>query len=227
MKHTHKLSVWLLAAALSTSFAGAAVISASGSGGAIPQAITSHTNPGVINSDIIIASGGIVTGNLTVTINGLTHTWVGDVSATLTHVESGLSQDLFWRVGGLTSTSFGDSSNYGGDYSFNNSFAGDLWAAAASGDTNLVIPGGSYFPTSALSGSAVDLSEFFNGTTAAGTWRLTIQDWALGDLGSFTGWDLSFNAASEIPEPSFALPILAIGLIGVAGRSWRNRRANR
>lgn len=227
MKHTNKLSVWLLAASLSTSFAGAAVISASGSGGAIPEATVNHTAPGVINSDIIIASGGIVTGNLTVTINGLTHTWMGDLSATLTHVESGLFQDLFWRVGAATTTAFGDSSDPSGDFSFNNSFTGDLWAQAAAATGTTPIPGGDYFATSALSGSAVDLSEFFNGTTAAGTWRLTIQDWALGDSGSFTGWDLSFNAASEIPEPSFALPILAIGLIGVAGRSWRNRRANR
>jgi len=189
-----------------------ALISGSGGGGAIPDA-------SAITSDIVLVSPLSVTGDLTVTINNLTHTWAGDLTATLTHVGSGTSQSLFFKIGNPPN-GLGDSSDFGGSYRFNNSFTGDLWAVAAGLTGAGIIPGGDYFATGAGSSSAIDLSNFFNGLSAGGTWRLAIQDTSGGDTGSFSGWDLSFQAEA-VPEPSYAMPILVLGILGVGRHFWR------
>ena len=175
-------------------------------------------NPAGASSDIVIGDEFLVA-DITVTLFGLNHTWAGDLIATLTHVESGFSQTLFSRIGATTPGGVGDSSNFGGDYSFNDAFAGDLWVAAAGGTTGFVIPGGDYFASGALSSAQVSLLDIFGGLNAQGTWRLTISDNAGADLGTLGAWGLDFVKA-PVPAPG-ALALL--GLAGLAG--GRRRRA--
>ena len=160
-----------------------------------------------ISQDLIISDASTIN-NLTVTINGLTHTYVGDLIATFTKVSSGTTVNLFNRVGKFTSTGFGDSSNLNGNYSFNIS-GSDLWAAASSVGNNANIATGTYFPStftfSGMSAIAVasspTLSAFYN-QSLSGTWRLTISDVARTQMGSFQSFTVSGDATtSAVPEP--------------------------
>src|SRR4029434_9321215 len=81
----------------------------------------------------------------------LTHSWSGDMTATITHGATTVT--LFERIGlPIADPAFGDSSNFGGFYRFSDAAAGDIWAAAASGGTNLTIPSGDYRPSRANDG---------------------------------------------------------------------------
>lgn len=124
-----------------------------------------------------------------VRIEGLLHGRMGDLSATLTHVESGRSAPLFIRVG-RTGGGGGDNSNLDGDYVFADADAGDFWAAADAGNNNAVIPPGRYMATGAGSGTPISLDATFGGHPAEGTWRLEIADESSGEAGQFTGWNL-------------------------------------
>ena len=167
-----------------------------GAGGVIPDGIYGENTPGYLVSAITATDSGAVS-KLTVTLQNLTHSWIGDVSATLTHVESGATQSLFHRVGFPTTPPFGDSSNLGGNYAFADSFVGDLWAAAAQGGTTYVVPGGTYFATASNVGTKVLLDSTFVGVPIAGTWELTVGDHEGGDLGSLGGWTIAFEVGAS------------------------------
>ena len=159
--------------------------------------------------------------NITVTLNNLTHTFVGDLIATLTYVPTNTTVSLFNRIGRPTDT-FGDSSNFNGNYSFNDAFTGNLWTVAASGGDDFVIPGGNYFPTGAGSGTLVPILTSLGGSQTAGDWRLTISDNAEDDTGSLGSWTLGLQG-TPIPEPSSGLGLLALGLLGAGAalkRHW-------
>jgi len=184
-----------------------------GSGGAIPDnaPTTGLMSEIVINDHFFIK-------DLVVTLNGLTHTWFGDLSATVTHVETGDTFSLFNRPGKTNATlGFGESSDAGGNYSFNDFFTGDLWAAGLAGGSAFVVPGGNYFATGALSGAQVNFLPALLGDDAFGTWRLNITDSAGGDLGTLGSWGLSF-IKTPVPAPG------AFALLGLAGLAGRRRR---
>ncbi|HMN95869.1 MAG TPA: proprotein convertase P-domain-containing protein [Phycisphaerales bacterium] len=202
------------------SFASATVYT--GNGFTIPD-----NNPVGVSSDIVITDEFFV-GDITVSLLGLIHTWAGDLTATLTFIDmdnNSVSTTLFERIGRVN-TGFGDSSDFGGTYSFNDSFndanlpfGGNIWTAAAAVGAGLPIAPGNYFATGANSSAQVSLLAAFGGLNAKGTWRLTISDNAAGDLGSLSAWSLDF-VKNPIPAPS-ALALL--GLAGLAG--GRRRRA--
>jgi hypothetical protein len=141
---------------------------------------------------------------------GLTHTWVGDLTATLSH--GGQDVQLFRRVGATGATAFGDSSNLGGDYTFCAAGA-DFAAAAAAGGTDFVIPSGTYMQTGASLQATPPLDpddySVFANQAVAGAWTLSIQDFAGGDTGSLQGWSFEANVL-VVPEPT------TLGLLGVA-----------
>lgn len=162
-----------------------------GPGGVIPE--PTGGRPGVFTSDVNVATGGTVTG-IAVSLNGIVHTWVGDLTVTVEHLPTGTSATLFSRVGKTSaSTGVGDSSNLAGDYVFFDGAPGDLWMAAASGDTGFDIPSGSYFPSEPLTGLPSPIDPVFIGLNASGTWRLTITDKGLQDIGSIDTWTLSLE----------------------------------
>ncbi|GCA69040.1 hypothetical protein MiYa_00562 [Microcystis aeruginosa NIES-2519] len=162
--------------------------------------------------------------NITVTLNNLTHTYVGDLIATLTYVPTNTTVSLFNRIGRISG--LGDSSNFNGNYSFNDAFTGNIWSVAASGNSSFVIPSGNYFPTGAGSGTLVPILTSLGGSQTAGDWRLTISDNGLSDTGSLGSWTLNLEgtpiAPVSVPESNSVLGLLALGLLGTAAAFRRH-----
>jgi subtilisin-like proprotein convertase family protein len=195
----------------------------------IPDGNDGTSTPGVVSRDIVISDPGFIS-DLTVTITGLNHTYVGDLIATLTNVNTGTSVDLFNRIGRAAAPSygnpFGDNSNFNGTYSFSNAFTADIWAAAAGGTTAFTVPAGDYFASTFKTSGATNVAPpsslaLFNGQSLSSTWRLTISDNAASDTGSFSGWTLS-GQATPVPVPPQAVgTFLFAGLAAVKKRRSR------
>ncbi len=183
----------------------------SGPGGDIADA-PSNTVPAFSIYSMEVTDTFIVDQLSSVTVQGLSHAWCGDVSITLSH--GGVEVTLVHRVGWTGGSFFGDSSNFAGDYAFSDGATGDLWGAANGGSSNYAVPGGDYFATG-LDGVPVSIGEAFRGHSAAGTWALTIGDWGPTETGSLDGFSFSVTA---VPAPGcVALLALAMG----RGRSRR------
>jgi PEP-CTERM putative exosortase interaction domain len=152
------------------------------------------------SSTIDVLDFGTITSFNSITITGLQHSWVGDLSATLEH--DGITVDLFDRIGRTGSGSYGDSSNLNGTYTIALDGLNWLTAASGGGDT-YTIPSGTYapFPNSLTGGSspATDTFASFAGRQLGGAWTLKITDHELGDTGSFTGWH--FNTTATVAPP--------------------------
>ena len=147
----------------------------SGRGGSIPDGRSSFID------DILVKDDFNVT-DVTVTLCNLSHTWSGDLTVQLQHLETKTVVDLFRRPGQPQFSSSGYSSDLKDDYSFNDRFTCDFVLAA---ERNSVIPGGNYSPASPL--------KAFYGLSAAGTWRLIISDATPGDSGSLAAWKLDLG----------------------------------
>lgn len=146
-----------------------------GHGGNIPDGHSSFQD------DIIVSDNFKIT-EVTVTLKGFIHTWIGDLIVQLRHLETDTVVDLFRRPGQPHFSSSGYSSDLNGDYCFSDCNSCKIEAAAAD---NNVIPVGNYAPTNSLCA--------FYGLSAAGTWRLTINDCTPGDSGSLSSWELKLQ----------------------------------
>ncbi len=141
--------------------------------------------------------------DVSININGLTHSWAGDIIGTLSG--PGGSITIMSRPG---AGGFGDSSNFNGNYTFNDTGA-DMWAALVPLSNTDDLAPGSYYATDAAN-SQQFFATTFGGTLTNGAWTLTLSDNASGDTGSYTSWDLNITSF-VIPEPA------SLGLLGVAG----------
>ncbi|WP_218081289.1 PEP-CTERM sorting domain-containing protein [Anthocerotibacter panamensis] len=168
-----------------------------GAGGSIPD--NSPTSP--LTSSVTFTDSFAID-SVTIALNNLSHTFVGDLIATLTHVETGTSVDLFNRITNNNGVN-PDSSNLGGTYTFSDSAPISFLTAVRSGGTNFVVPTGSYAPTGLLSA--------FIGESSLGTYLLTISDNAAADVGTLGSFTLTLNpaAATAVPEPATLLGLLA------------------
>ncbi|QDT60478.1 hypothetical protein SV7mr_30010 [Stieleria bergensis] len=195
----------------------AGIITGTGAGFNIPDGSTAG-----ITSDIVITENESVT-DVEVTLSGLTHSWAGDVTATISN--GTVTSSLVTKVGYPGGVN-GDSSVYDGDYTF--SFdGGDLWSAADAAGFAAGIPDGDYKPTG-VANSAVSLSSDFSGQSSAGTWTLFMSDIAAGDTGALTGWSIQLTtsgASSPVPEPG-SMTVFAVG-VGVVCVIRRRRRPTR
>ncbi|MBX3406441.1 MAG: proprotein convertase P-domain-containing protein [Phycisphaeraceae bacterium] len=139
-------------------------------------------------TDIVIAAGETIT-DLDVGLF-ITHTFQGDVSVALEHVDTGTFVTLISRPG-QPQTTFGFGNDNYGDAGTNTPFVLDDSAAMVYDVPNVAAPGinnvsGSWLPdTGPLSA--------FNGLNSAGTWRLHVSDSAAGDIGTLTFWGLIVN----------------------------------
>lgn len=174
----------------------AAAQSYNGAGFVIPD-----NNPAGATSQIVIGDAGTVQ-DLTVTLTGLSHTWVGDLIITLSNGSSTI--DLANRTGSTGSSTVGFSWNLGGDYTFDDA-AATSWEDFGNPGSGNVLPSGSYTPEGSLAS--------FNGGSLAGTWTLFISDNAGLDTGSFGGWTLT-----NVPAPG------ALALLGLGGLAAGRRR---
>ena len=187
----------------------------SGSGFSVPD----NNSTGAF-SDIVVADNFLVN-DITVGLNALTHPWISDLIATLTHIDTSTTVELFNRVGQGGGQN-GDSTNLNGTYSFNDAFTGDLWTMAVSGDADFNIPGGDYFPTGVGSSAKVPMLTTISGLPSSGTWRLNISDRASSDVGTLGSWSLNLQGSSPASVPG-PLPLLGAG----AAFGWSRRLRKR
>ncbi len=151
-------------------------------------------------SSAIVVAADFEVAAIEVRIEGLVHERLGDLTASITHVESGRTSPLFVRVG-RTGGGGGDNSNLDGDYVFADADAGDFWAAADAANNNGVVPGGRYAATGAGAGTAVSLDAVFGGHSSTGTWRLDLADESAGEPGQFAAWSLRLAEPDDGVEP--------------------------
>ncbi|MBI3682301.1 MAG: PEP-CTERM sorting domain-containing protein [Acidobacteria bacterium] len=202
-----------LAIALLSQPASAASLTFSGAGGALPDFDAINGVPGEVSFVITVPEPGVVSGaidNIHVRLIGFQHTFASDLEVILTHEASGVSRSLFSQIG-LPGTAA--SSNFNDNYDFCGCNTGDLWTTALGlGDVD-DIPGESagllYYPTNAGSNAPNDFSAAFRGLLAPGQWRLTIRDFAAGDIGDLLAWDLALDVVNTVPEPATQLLVLA------------------
>lgn len=202
LKRTGVLALGLAAGAA----ANAGIIFAGG-GGSIPN------NTGVaLQSDITVNTSAAITDVIfSVQLN---HNWMGDVRARVTHVNSGSSAWLFYKVGATGGTGNGDASDFNGTYRFHPTFAGNLWSAAAIAGSSATVAQGDYAPTT-INNAAVSYGTFV-GLNAASDWKLEVWDNGTGGTGAVQGWSVEIFV---VP------PAGSVALAGVAGLiSVRRRR---
>lgn len=198
-----------------------------GNTGAIPD-----NDP--INGRVVTFAVSGLAGTLTgveLTTN-LTHTYAGDVTATLISPGGTARLVILGRPGAGRSSNVGDSSNFGGTYAFSDLGRPDLVPALAALDTNGTLGSGTFRTTSRggsgrsnAGGCPTSLRGVFAGLTAAevnGTWTLVVTDSFSGDVGTVGPTTLTldmqstvifangFEAASAVaPEANLPLGVLA------------------
>lgn len=188
----------------------AATISVTSSGGA-----TTISDNATQNINIVITDTRPIVGSFFVSLNTLTHSWIGDLSATVTHVDTGTTVQLFQRPGRIA-TGAGCNDNFNGTYTFSDSGLASLGCISGNSD----IPAGTFRASLdvGLTDEQVNaIANAFNTQLANGTWRLSITDSNASDTGAIGSWTVNFNVedAPGVPEPgTFAL--LAAGLCAIA-----------
>lgn len=225
----------LTAFAVALPIASAQDFIATGAGADIPDFNAANNVAGNVTSTITITQQDSLTiGDLAVAINGLTHTWVGDLIATVSHTD--INGDtaiatLFNRIGRGNFPGDGDSSNFDGDYVFASTGA-DLWEESRQGssgngtqstlDDEFVIAPNQYANVNALGfdnntnpnvPSPTSLAAIFGGRESAGEWVIRFTDNDVNDIGSFASTALQFTEATAVPEPG-TLGLVTIASIG-------------
>ncbi|MET0309911.1 MAG: PEPxxWA-CTERM sorting domain-containing protein [Sphingomonas sp.] len=172
---------------------------------------------GTTTSTIAVSgTTGTITG-MSLTLNGLSHSYPDDLVIGLTNKSLGLGFVFLSHVGGsidaLDATlAFSDA-------------AGALLPGTGS---VIRIVSGSYAPSNFGGYTYFDVADAgsfagFNGFSANGDWALVVDDIARGDGGNIArGWSLSFTTAAGVPEP--AAWGMMIGGFGLAGGALRRRR---
>ncbi|HYD02196.1 MAG TPA: proprotein convertase P-domain-containing protein, partial [Phycisphaerales bacterium] len=183
---------------LSFALLGALATSASGqtfsSGGTIiiPNAGAANPYPATIN----VAGGPAAITSISVTLNNLRHTYIGDIDVLLVG-PGGQTVVLFSDVGNgvnFQGETLTFTSALGAPSAVQNPFTGGTFAP-----TN--VGAGDAFPAPAPAGPHGAGFGAFIGANANGVWSLYILDDVGGDSGTVSGWSITFNQATPI-EPT-------------------------
>jgi subtilisin-like proprotein convertase family protein len=162
-------------------------------GSTTPAAIPDNSMTGVTST--VNVPDTFAVGDVRLELN-LTHTFVGDLTITLTHGTPSRTATIMERVGG---GQYGDDSNFAGLYTFIDSAGQTIWAAAdAALDTNSTIPPGSYRAADRYA-NTVSLRSMFAGMPATGTWTLHVADTSATDTGTLNSWRLVLDHSAGNP----------------------------
>ena len=186
----------------------AGAVDYAGSGvGAIPD-----NNPTGLNVSFNTNGFSGPLGHVRVSLS-MTHTFVGDLRATLISPNGLARLVLFSRVGYKRGTSPGISANLSGQYVFDDQLGADLWATVAPLATGQSVPTGPYRTStggansiSDIGGCSTHLDLAFGGlssTQASGIWTLSVVDLANGDTGSVNAATLTLQAAPTLFASGF------------------------
>lgn len=217
----------LMAAALLCGASGAFAADFAGAGAVIPDNVAAGVNIPFNVSGITPSVGAV-----RISVN-LTHSFVGDLRATLISPGGTARLVLFSRTGFKRSTSSGISANLGGNYVFDDVAGTDLWAAVSGLTTAQVVPPGTYRTSTggkpALSnqgGCTTFLGRAFSGLSGAqvnGTWTLNIADLVSGDTGVVNSAILSVDQPLRLFADGFedaAPPVPTSSVTGNCVKSY-------
>jgi subtilisin-like proprotein convertase family protein len=125
-------------------------------------------------SDTINVASSFAIAGVSVRATVPDHTWIGDLTIEITH---GANTVLMWNR------------QCGGDNGVDVTFADGAPAVVCAEPTV-----GTYASSSPLS--------VFNGFDSAGDWTITVQDWAGGDVGTLTHWELNVLSPFSCAPPT-------------------------
>ncbi len=200
-----------------------------GSTSTIPDA-----TPGGVSQTLNVTSTNAINAFNSITIDGLNHGFIGDLTATLTH--NGVTVDLFDHTGANN-----DPSSPGYNYGLGSAaqFSGGNYTFALSGASLAAVQdftAASSAVTYQATGNAANgfapanagntLNSFLN-QSVFGAWTLNITDSQPDDTGSFTGFSFGINNPAAVPETSTGLGfglLLSLIMLGRAGQVLQARR---
>lgn len=165
----------------------------------IPDGIDATCSPTTVPGtaltlNFVIPADHFVVRRVVVTLNNLSHTYLGDLTAAVTHIPPGNSSgdvtQLFTRVGqDFNTRPCGSAARFAGNYTFSDSAGTNLWSYAFTSTTT--IPSGTLIPSTTAGAfnyfATTPPASNFNGDLLSGTWRITLMDWQLNDVGSLDG----------------------------------------
>lgn len=149
-------------------------------------ALPDDNQNGIVDSIWIDDTRAIQDLNVRLSVN---HSWIGDLEASLTHVETGTSIKLLSRPGSPNCS--WDNPRIILDDEMVLQAAGQCPSWAASSDPLAPYMRGGFRPDQPLS--------YFDGQSIRGEWRLQIADRGPTDTGSLTGWCMSAEIGSALP----------------------------
>jgi hypothetical protein len=181
--------------------------------GAIPDGLTGTPPQFGAPRDISFVVSGVSGPVTNVALDfTLTHTWVGDAEMVLMAPGGTPSLHIASRIGVTTAGSFGDSSNFGGTYIFNDTAAGsNIWTVATAGTCGdaCIVTAGSYRTvgpgqtgqTNPAPVTSLNTTFAISSAAANGTWILRFRDAAAADLGSVTAANLTVEPTGPVVTP--------------------------
>ena len=136
-----------------------------------------------------------------VKLNGVTHTWGGDMQFVLEN-PAGAKFNILCGMGSDPSTDFA------GDYEIVDPIllAPSIWATGA------VAPSGTYtqdYGTYVSGNNSISNTAIESIPISSGTWTLYAYDWVSSDFGALTSWELCFGLPSSAQPPSSAPTLIA------------------
>lgn len=173
-------------------------------GGTYPTVLPSAPSSFALNVASLPPGASVVT---EVRARGLTHTWVSDLQFVLED-PSGALHNVFVRAGGF-------SCDFNGDYVFIPSCTGPALALPVTCTGSATLTAGTYdqnfgsgtlaWPTGT---SGINNTRLDSIAATTGTWTLRVYDWAGGDIGALTSFDLCFGTPAGPAVPSSAPTLL-------------------
>ena len=169
--------IFSLTGVAATAASGAAEIYGPGAGFVIPD-----NDPSGASSSIVVTDPSEIQ-DLDLVLNGISHTWMGDLIITLTHEDSGTSWNISNRAGQLEggNETFGFNIDLDGTYTIDDESTSGSFHDQINFEGG-VLPPGDYNSLGSLSN--------FDGLDITGTWTLLISDSAGGDTGELGSWSL-------------------------------------